>query len=215
MSADRWALGGISSASYELCDHQCLETARAAEHASPHPAAHPGQTQPASHAALHCRYNPRRKPGLAGSCHWTCKRNTAILQPMVDSRAIITRPRGVSAGQRGPDPRQSRRHHAEIRAAMLSGRFEAEGSSQIPLIVRPGIGCSRSGRGSVHLDAAFAPAPGRQRARGRGQSAPAAYMERLHARNQARKVRRPNAVLTNEAVPSKTLHLRQISGWAR
>lgn len=97
-----------------------------------------------------------------------------------------------------------------IRAAMLGGRFEAEESLQIPLIVRPGDRVLEIGAGIGFISTLLS----RQRRVSSVLAVEAnpnliAYMERLHARNRVRKVRRLNAVLTNEPVASRTFYLRQ------
>lgn len=129
---------------------------------------------------------------------------------MVDSRAISYAPEACLQVGGVLIPDDPAVITPGIRAAMLSGRFEAEESSQIPLIVRPGDRVLEIGAGIGFISTLLS----RQRRVGSVLAVEAnphllAYMERLHARNRVRKVRRLNAVLTNEAVPSKTFYLRQ------
>lgn len=96
-----------------------------------------------------------------------------------------------------------------IHQAMLSGRFEAEESAQIPAIVRPGDRVLEIGAGIGFISTLLS----RQRRVARVIAVEAnpqlmGYMERLHARNRVRKVRRLNTVLTNRAEPSATFYLR-------
>jgi FkbM family methyltransferase len=97
-----------------------------------------------------------------------------------------------------------------IRAAILAGRFEAEESSQIPQIVRPGDRVLEIGAGIGFISTLLS----RQRRVARVIAVEAnphlmAYMTRLHALNRVRKVRRVNAVLTNEERASATFYLRR------
>jgi FkbM family methyltransferase len=99
---------------------------------------------------------------------------------------------------------------AAIRAAILAGRFEAEEASQIPLIVRPGDRVLEIGAGIGFISTLLS----RQRRVARVIAVEAnphlmAYMTRLHALNRVRKVRRLNAVLTNERRASATFYLRR------
>jgi FkbM family methyltransferase len=97
-----------------------------------------------------------------------------------------------------------------IRRAILGGRFEAEESSQIARIVRPGDCVLEIGAGTGFISTLLS----RQR-RVRKVIAVEAnphlldYMTRLHAVNKVRKVRRLNAVLTNEDRPTATFYLRR------
>jgi FkbM family methyltransferase len=96
-----------------------------------------------------------------------------------------------------------------IRRAILEHRFETEEASQIPAIVRPGDRVLEIGAGIGFISTLLS----RQRRVSRVIAVEAnphllAYMARLHARNRVRKVRRVNAVLTNEPVESATFYLR-------
>lgn len=97
-----------------------------------------------------------------------------------------------------------------IREAILAGRFEAEESSQIPSIVRPGDRVLEIGAGIGFISTLIS----RQRRVARVIAVEANphlidYMARLHALNRVRKVRRVNAVLTNEDRASATFYLRR------
>ena len=97
-----------------------------------------------------------------------------------------------------------------IHRAIVDGRFEAEESCQIPEIIRPGDNVLEIGAGIGFISTLLS----RER---RVSSVLAVeanpqlidYMARLHARNNVRKVRRLNAILTNEPVDSMTFYLRQ------
>jgi FkbM family methyltransferase len=96
-----------------------------------------------------------------------------------------------------------------IRLAILEGRFEAEEASQIPHIVRPGDRVLEIGAGIGFISTLLS----RERRVSRVIAVEANpnlldYMGRLHARNRVRKVRRLNAVLTNEPAASATFYLR-------
>jgi FkbM family methyltransferase len=96
-----------------------------------------------------------------------------------------------------------------IRAAILAGRFEAEEGSQIPHIVRPGDRVLEIGAGIGYISTLLS----RERRVSRVIAVEAnphliGYMGRLHAKNRVRKVRRVNAVLTNEPQQSATFYLR-------
>ena len=97
-----------------------------------------------------------------------------------------------------------------IRQAMLDGRFETEEASQIPAIVRPGDRVLEIGAGIGFISTLLA----RERRVARVIAVEAnpnllAYMTRLHGVNHVRKVRRVNAVLTNEPVATATFYLRR------
>ena len=97
-----------------------------------------------------------------------------------------------------------------IRQAMLDGRFETEEASQIPAIVRPGDRVLEIGAGIGFISTLLA----REQRVARVIAVEAnpnllAYMTRLHGVNHVRKVRRLNAVLTNEPVESATFYLRR------
>jgi FkbM family methyltransferase len=97
-----------------------------------------------------------------------------------------------------------------IRQAILAGRFEAEESSQIPYIVRPGDRVLEIGAGIGFVSTLLS----RQRRVSKVIAVEANpflldYMTRLHALNKVRKVRRINAVLTNEPQASATFYLRR------
>ena len=94
--------------------------------------------------------------------------------------------------------------------AIIEGRFETEEASQIPCIVRPGDRVLEIGAGTGFISTLLS----RQRRVSRIVAVEANpylldYMVRLHVRNRVRKVRRINAVLTNEPAPSATFYLRQ------
>ena len=96
-----------------------------------------------------------------------------------------------------------------IRRAILEGRFEAEEAGQIPHIVRPGDRVLEIGAGIGYISTLLS----RERRVSRVLAVEANpylldYMGRLHARNRVRKVRRLNAVLTNDPVTSATFYLR-------
>jgi FkbM family methyltransferase len=97
-----------------------------------------------------------------------------------------------------------------IRAAIVEGRFEASEAYQIPRIVRPGDRVLEIGAGIGFISTLLA--------RERRVAAVVAveanpylidYMARLHRHNRVRKVRRVNAVLTNDAAESATFYLRR------
>ena len=97
-----------------------------------------------------------------------------------------------------------------IREAILAGRFEAEESSQIPHIVRPGDRVLEIGAGIGFISTLIS----RQRRVAQVIAVEANpflldYMTRLHALNRVRKVRRVNAVLTNEPGQTATFYLRR------
>lgn len=96
-----------------------------------------------------------------------------------------------------------------IRAAILSGRFEAEEAAGLPDILRPRDRVLEIGAGigfiSTLLD--------RQDAVEKVIAVEAnpnllPYMERLHHENHVTKVMRCNAVLTNDSTPSMTFYVR-------
>lgn len=97
-----------------------------------------------------------------------------------------------------------------IRRAMLEGRFETEEARQIEHIVRSDDRVLEIGAGIGFISTLLS----RQR---RVSSVLAVeanprlldYMARLHARNRVRKVRRMNAVLTNDPVSRATFYLRR------
>jgi FkbM family methyltransferase len=97
-----------------------------------------------------------------------------------------------------------------IRAAILSGRFEAEEASQIPRIVRPGDRVLEIGAGIGFISSLLARDP-RVSAVIAVEANPHLldYMGRLHAQNDIRKVRRLNAVLTNGTAATATFYLRR------
>lgn len=94
--------------------------------------------------------------------------------------------------------------------AIEQERFEAEEAAELPNILRPGDRVLEIGAGigfiSTLLDHdprvervfAYEANPGLMR-----------YMEWLHELNEVRKVERFNAVLSNDAAPSKTFYLRE------
>jgi FkbM family methyltransferase len=97
-----------------------------------------------------------------------------------------------------------------IRAAMLAGQFEAEESSQIPHIVRPGDRVLEIGAGIGFISTLLAREPRVSRVIAvEANPLLLDYMGRLHAANQVRKVRRVNGVLTNEPVASTTFYVRR------
>jgi FkbM family methyltransferase len=97
-----------------------------------------------------------------------------------------------------------------IRRAILEKRFEAEEAARVPEIVRHGDRVLEIGAGIGFMSTLLS----RQR---RVASIVAVeanphlidYMARLHACNGVTKVRRLNAVLTNEPVASRTFYLRR------
>jgi FkbM family methyltransferase len=96
-----------------------------------------------------------------------------------------------------------------IHRAMLTGRFEAEESAQIPNIVRPGDRVLEIGAGIGFISTLLS----RQRRVSEVIAVEANprlmdYMQRLHARNRVRKVRRLNTVLTNQPQERATFYLR-------
>ncbi len=97
-----------------------------------------------------------------------------------------------------------------IRQAILGGRFEAEEASEIPNIVRPGDRVLEIGAGIGFISTLLS----RQRRVSRIVAVEANphlldYMVRLHLCNRVRKVRRINAVLTNDPAATATFYLRQ------
>ncbi len=98
-----------------------------------------------------------------------------------------------------------------IRAAILEGRFETAEARQIPLIVEPGDRVLEIGAGIGFISTLLS----RERRVASVLAVEANpnlldYMERLHATNRVRKVRRLNAVLTCEAGADRaTFYLRQ------
>ena len=97
-----------------------------------------------------------------------------------------------------------------IHRAILAGRFETEEATQIPHIVRPGDRVLEIGAGIGFISTLIS----RQRRVSRVIAVEANpnlidYMARLHACNRVRKVRRVNAVLTNEARATATFYLRR------
>lgn len=97
-----------------------------------------------------------------------------------------------------------------IRKAILDGRFEAEESSQIPHIVRPGDRVLEIGAGIGFISTLLSRQPRVARVIAvEANPNLIAYMERLHDMNHVRKVRRINAVLTNEDRATATFYLRR------
>ena len=97
-----------------------------------------------------------------------------------------------------------------IRRAILEGRFEAEEASQLPHIVRPGDRVLEIGAGIGFISTLLAREPRVSRVIAvEANPHLLGYMARLHARNRVRKVRRLNAVLTNEPVASATFYIRR------
>jgi FkbM family methyltransferase len=97
-----------------------------------------------------------------------------------------------------------------IRQAIVDGRFEAEEASRIPEIVRPGDRVLEIGAGIGFISTLLS----RQRRVSRIVAVEANpnlldYMVRLHERNRVRKVRRINAVLSNDPAPTATFYLRE------
>jgi len=98
----------------------------------------------------------------------------------------------------------------DIHRAISDGTFEAEESTRIGEIVRPGDRVLEIGAGIGFMSTLLS----RER---RVASVVAVeanpylidYMERVHATNGVKKVRRMNAVLTNEPVASRTFYLRR------
>ncbi len=97
-----------------------------------------------------------------------------------------------------------------IHEAIIEGRFEAEEARQIPGIVRPGDHVLEIGAGIGFISTLLS----RERRVSRIVAVEANpflmdYMTLLHSCNRVRKVRRLNAVLTNEATESATFYLRR------
>ena len=97
-----------------------------------------------------------------------------------------------------------------IHGAIRAGRFEAEEASQIPHILRPGDRVLEIGAGIGFISTLIS----RQRRVSRVIAVEANpnlidYMSRLHACNRVRKIRRLNAVLTNEPRATATFYLRR------
>jgi FkbM family methyltransferase len=96
-----------------------------------------------------------------------------------------------------------------IRRAIAEGWFEAAEARQIPSIVRPGDRVLEIGAGIGYISTLLS----RERRVASVLAVEANpflidYMARLHAENRVRKVRRLNAVLTNEPAKSVTFYLR-------
>jgi FkbM family methyltransferase len=97
-----------------------------------------------------------------------------------------------------------------IHRAIIEGRFEAAESCQIPAIVRPGDRVLEIGAGIGFISTLLS----RERRVSRVVAVEANpflmdYMTLLHSCNRVRKVRRVNAVLTNETAKSATFYLRR------
>ena len=97
-----------------------------------------------------------------------------------------------------------------VRHAILLNRYETEEAEQIPQIVRPADIVLEIGAGIGFISTLLS----RQRRVSRIIAVEANpllmdYMTRLHHVNRVRKVRRVNAVLTNEPVKNKTMYLRE------
>ena len=97
-----------------------------------------------------------------------------------------------------------------IHGAILAGRFETEEATQIPRIVRPGDRVLEIGAGIGFISTLLS----RQRRVSRVIAVEANphlidYMARLHACNRVRKIRRINAVLTNDTHPTATFYIRR------
>lgn len=128
---------------------------------------------------------------------------------MVDPTALACAPKAYLELAGVVIPSDPRIITPTIRRAILDGRFEAEESAQVAQIVRPGDNVLEIGAGIGFISTLLS----RER---RVSSVLAVeanpalidYMAELHARNKVRKVRRLNAVLTNEPVESKTFYLR-------
>ena len=167
-------------------------------------------------------------PALAARS-WTYERIPASGQPMVDSSAPRHPQKAYprSPGHEQPMVDSSTAQHPQkayiqvagvvippdpavvtpvIRRAMLEGRFETEEARQIPRIVRPGDRVLEIGAGIGFISTLLS----RERRVASVLAVEANphlidYMVRLHARNRVRKVRRLNAVLTNEPVAEHDL----------
>lgn len=97
-----------------------------------------------------------------------------------------------------------------IRAAILAGRFEAEEAARIPEIVRPGDRVLEIGAGIGFISTLLSRQPRVSRVVAvEANPNLIGYMARLHDLNRVRKVRRINAVLSNDPAPSATFYLRQ------
>jgi FkbM family methyltransferase len=129
---------------------------------------------------------------------------------MVDSPAVNYASEGyleVSGVVIPPDPAIIT---PAIRRAIVEGRFETEEARQIPRIVRPGDRVLEIGAGIGFISTLLS----RERRVASVLAVEAnphliEYMTRLHMRNRVRKVRRLNAVLTNDPVDRMTFYLRR------
>lgn len=98
-----------------------------------------------------------------------------------------------------------------IRSAIVEGRFEAREARQIATIVEAGDRVLEIGAGIGFISTLLS----RERRVASVLAVEAnphllGYMEQLHRRNRARKVRRLNAVLTNSSIPSTaTFYIRR------
>jgi FkbM family methyltransferase len=96
-----------------------------------------------------------------------------------------------------------------ILEALLSGRFEAEESEQIPSIVRPGDRVLELGAGIGFISTLLSRCPEVERVIAvEANPQLMDFMAWVHAENGASKVERRNAVLTNEACRSVSFYLR-------
>lgn len=97
-----------------------------------------------------------------------------------------------------------------IRDAILSGRFEAEESAQIPDIVRPGDRVLEIGAGIGFISTLLSRQPRVSRVVAvEANPHIINYMTELHTLNRVRKVRRIHAVLSNAPAPTATFYLRR------
>jgi len=132
-----------------------------------------------------------------------------LFQPMVDSAALEYPSEACITISGVVIPLDPEVITPAIHNAMLTGRFEAEESAQIPHIVRPGDRVLEIGAGIGFISTLVS----RERRVGEVIAVEANprlmdYMQRLHARNRVRKVRRLNTVLTNQPQESATFYLR-------
>lgn len=141
---------------------------------------------------------------------WTHGRNTAYLQPMVAAPTQLYLSDGCLECSGVVIPYDPSVITPAIHRAIIEGRFEAEESARIGEIVRRGDRVLEIGAGIGFMSTLLS--------RQRRVTAIVAveanphlidYMARLHVRNGVSKVRRMNAVLTNERVESRTFYLRQ------
>ncbi len=141
---------------------------------------------------------------------WTDGRDTAYVQPMV-AHSVQLYPSDAYLETSGVFiPYDPAIITPAIHRAIVDGAFEAEESARVGEIVRRGDRVLEIGAGIGFMSTLLS--------RERKVTSVVAveanphlidYMALLHARNGVRKVRRMNAVLTNEPVDSRTFYLRE------